>query len=61
MFGWPIAIIPLLILAVDLVGEMLPLTALAWDPGQATLMSKKPRNPDKHIVEGKVLIDLIWA
>lgn len=61
MFGWPIAIIPLLILAVDLLGEMLPLTALAWDPGQATLMSKKPRNPDKHIVEGKVLIDLIWA
>ncbi len=50
LFGVPIPILAVQILAVDLVGEMLPLTLLTFDPAEKEVMQAKPRNPGEHIV-----------
>ncbi|MBI5412699.1 cation-translocating P-type ATPase [Candidatus Peregrinibacteria bacterium] len=61
LFGFPLAILAVQILAIDLVGEMLPLTFLTWDPAQTKIMSAPPRNPSDHIVNKFSLIDLAWS
>jgi Ca2+-transporting ATPase len=61
IFGFPAAILAVQILAVDLVGEMLPLTFLTWDPPQPRIMTDPPRNPDEHIMNKHSLIDLAWT
>ncbi|MFA7298651.1 MAG: cation-transporting P-type ATPase [Candidatus Absconditabacterales bacterium] len=59
IFGLPMAINPFQILAVDMIGEMGPLTALARDPAQKDLMKEKPRNVANHIINKPIIIDLI--
>lgn len=63
IFGLPMAINPFQILAVDMIGEMWPLTALARDPAQKDLMKEKPRNVANHIINKPIIIDLLrsWA
>lgn len=58
---WPLAISPLLILCIDLIGEMWPLMALTYDPAQPHIMKEKPRNIHEHIMNRKNIIDLIWS
>jgi len=60
-FGTPIAILAVQILAIDLIGEMLPLTFLTWDPADKKLMTASPRVPNEHIITPKVLFNIIWA
>ncbi|MFH0838070.1 MAG: cation-transporting P-type ATPase [Patescibacteria group bacterium] len=60
-FNTPVAIIGVQILAIDLVGEMLPLTFLTWDPAQSKIMSEAPRNPNDHIITRRTLFDVTWA
>ncbi len=55
----PIAISPFQILAIDMMGEMGPLTALTWDPPQKDLMKEWPRNVYDHIIKKPVIIDLL--
>jgi Ca2+-transporting ATPase len=59
--GRPIAITPLLILCIDLVGEMLPLTALTRDPARTSLMTQSPRDVNQHLLRRSTLIDLLWS
>jgi Ca2+-transporting ATPase len=61
VFGLPMAILAIQILAIDLVGEMLPLTFLTWDPAHPKIMEEAPRNPHIHIVNKKSLFDLLWS
>jgi Ca2+-transporting ATPase len=44
------AITAIQILAIDVVAQILPITALGWDSAQANLMEEKPRNLKDHIV-----------
>lgn len=59
----PMAINPVQILAVDLIWEMWPLSALTFDPAQKKVMTEKPRNIGDHILNRYIIIDLIrsWA
>ena len=50
LFGWAIPILTIQILSIDLLGEILPLTALTYDPGSKKLMTSPPRRRDEHIV-----------
>ena len=59
LFGIPIAITPFQILAVDMIGEMWPLTALTRDPAQKNLMKEWPRDTSKHVIDKPIIIDLI--
>lgn len=55
----PMAISAVQILAIDLIGEMGPLTALTRDPAQKWLMKSEPRNTKEHIINKATIIDLI--
>ena len=61
IFGWPLAILAVQILAIDLVGEMLPLTFLTWDSASKKIMTEPPRNPNDHIVNKDKLFDIAWT
>lgn len=59
-FGLPIPITAVQILAVDLVGEVLPLTALTFDPPEPHLMKEPPRDLKAHIINRKSLTNLLF-
>lgn len=59
VFGLPIAITAVQILAIDLITEMFPLTALTRDPPQSDLMTQWPRNISDHVINKPMIIDLI--
>lgn len=60
-FETPLAILTLQILAVDLVAELLPITALTWDPPQKDIMTQAPRNPHEHVFNRFTLINMTWT
>ncbi|MBU0706069.1 cation-transporting P-type ATPase [Patescibacteria group bacterium] len=59
-FGLPAPITAVQILAIDLVGEMLPLTAMTFDPPEKTLMEKPPRDLKDHIINRQSYLNLIF-
>jgi Ca2+-transporting ATPase len=48
--NWAIPILAIQILAIDLLSENLPLTALTFDPPQDEIMTFPPRDPGDHIM-----------
>ena len=50
MFHIAPAITAIQILAIDIVAQILPITALGWDKAQHKLMHDKPRNVHDHII-----------
>jgi len=58
-FGLPIPITAVQILSIDLIGEMLPLMALTFDPAERTMMRAPPRQLDAHIVDARRLAELV--
>lgn len=59
-FGLPLPITAVQILAIDLVGEMLPLTALTFDPAEDDIMNNPPRDLNDHIINKNSLLNLIF-
>lgn len=57
IWGLPLAILAYQVLAVDLVGQMLPITFLTWDTPELDVMQNQPRNPQKHIMTKASLLD----
>ena len=58
-FGLPIPITAVQILSVDLIGEMLPLMALTYDPAEHTMMQQPPRKLGAHIIDGRRMAELL--
>ena len=58
--GLPAPITAVQILAIDLVGEMLPLTALTFDPPEKHILDEPPRDLNEHIINKKSLVNLIF-
>ena len=50
LFHVPIAITAIQILAIDVIAQMFPITALGWDQAQRELLHDKPRRLSDHIV-----------
>ncbi|MGD9124499.1 MAG: HAD-IC family P-type ATPase [Desulfarculaceae bacterium] len=50
LWGYPIPILAGQILAVDLLGEIAPLTLLTFDPPDKDVMTKRPRKPDEYML-----------
>jgi len=59
MFGWPIPILVIQILAIDLLAEILPLTALTFDPGSRDIMTSPPRRHNEHILNRNAMLEII--
>jgi len=61
LWGFPPAIYAIHILLVDLVGEMLPLMALTFDPAPTDLLKQKPRSLKDHFLSIRALLDVSYA
>jgi Ca2+-transporting ATPase len=60
LFGWPIPILAIQILSIDLLAEILPLTALTFDPGSENLMVTPPRDKDEHMVNKRTIPEVVF-
>jgi len=60
-FGVPIAILAVQILMIDLVGEMLPLIMLTYDPAEKSMMVEPPRNPKDKILTNDAMLSIAFA
>jgi Ca2+-transporting ATPase len=60
LLGTPIPILAIQILSIDLLAEILPLTALTFDPASEHLMKSPPRDQDEHIVNKKSFSEIIF-
>jgi Ca2+-transporting ATPase len=61
LFGVPLALSVMEILAIDLIAELFPIAALGADKADRDLMDEQPRNPRDHILNGQAIIDLLWC
>src|SRR6056297_2660275 len=58
--NYPVPILAIQILSIDLLAEILPLTALTFDPGSKELMLNPPRKREDHIVNKYSIIEIIF-
>jgi P-type Ca2+ transporter type 2C len=61
LFHWPLAIVAVQILAIDLIGEMLPLTFLTSDLPQEKIMTTPARKPNEHFIDPPILLNIAWC
>ncbi len=59
ILGLPMPIVALQILWLNLVVDVLPAMSLAWEPGESSVMKRKPRDPKKAIVTRSFLIRVL--
>jgi Ca2+-transporting ATPase len=59
IFHVPIAITAIQILAVDVIAEIFPITAIGWDPVQRELMHDKPRSLRDHIINVQAVREFV--
>ncbi|MFN2364393.1 MAG: cation-translocating P-type ATPase, partial [Halarsenatibacteraceae bacterium] len=60
LLGTPIPILAIQILSIDLLAEILPLTALTFDPPSEHIMTTPPRKLDDHIVNKKSFSEILF-
>ncbi len=60
LLGWPLPLLPLQILWVNLVTDGLPGLALAVEPTEANAMKRPPLPLNEPIFNRKMLFDLLW-
>lgn len=61
LFGIPLALSVMQILAIDLIAELFPIAALGWDKADRELMTESARNPHNHILNKRTIADLLWC
>jgi Ca2+-transporting ATPase len=59
IWGIPAAITALQILAIDIVAELFPITALGWDPAVRRLMHDQPRDLHDHIINRTATFEFV--
>lgn len=59
IFHVPLAITAIQILAIDIVAEMFPITALGWDKAQRNLMHDQPRKLSDHIINQRAVSEFV--
>lgn len=59
IWGIPAAITAIQILAIDVIAQMFPITALGWDPAVGKLMRGKPRDLHDHIINKKAVYEFV--
>ena len=60
ILGTPIPILAIQILSIDLIAEILPLTALTFDPASEHLMKSPPRKQEDHIVNKHSFSEILF-
>jgi Ca2+-transporting ATPase len=60
VFGWPLPLLPLQILWLNLVTDIFPAFALALEPAAPGLMKQPPRPPEESLLSRPFLILISW-
>ncbi len=60
LWNYPIPILAVQVLAIDLIGEIMPLTFLTFDPPVKGVMTSRPRNPKEHIINRRSATEFIF-
>lgn len=60
LVGWPLPLLPIQILWMNLVTDGFPALALAVDPKAPDLMRRRPRRPDDQLVSPRRLLAIGW-
>lgn len=60
LWDWPIPILAIQVLAIDLLAEVMPLTFLTFDPPPADVMEKMPRSQKDHIINKFTSVEVIF-
>lgn len=60
IFGVPLALSVMLILAIDLIAELFPIAALGWDEAEHNLMEDHPRDQRAHLLTLQSGLDVLW-
>ncbi len=60
LWDYPIPILAVQILAIDLLGEIMPLAFLTFDPPDPEIMTKPPRDPNEHIFHKRSGMEVIF-
>ncbi|MGA1366937.1 MAG: cation-translocating P-type ATPase [Blastocatellia bacterium] len=60
LLGWPLPLLPLQILWVNLVTDLFPALALAVEPPEADLMRQPPRDPEESILSRSFFFLISW-
>jgi len=58
--GWPLPLLPLQILWMNLVTDVFPALALAVEPASPDLMNQPPRDPSERLLSRKFMILIGW-
>lgn len=59
-WDFPLPILAVQILAIDLLGQIMPLTFLTFDPPSEGLMNRPPRSPKKRMLEFESGLEVLW-
>ncbi|HEX2952481.1 MAG TPA: calcium-translocating P-type ATPase, SERCA-type [Bacillota bacterium] len=59
LLGWPVPLLPIQILWVNLVTDSLPALALGMDPAEGDIMKRQPRGPGQGIFTNRVSVTLV--
>ena len=60
LFGWPLALLPVQILWMNLVGDGVPALGLCVDPPESDVMKRPPRDPKEPIIRRSDYFRLIY-
>ena len=55
----PLAITAIQILAIDIIAQMFPITALGWDKAGSSLMHRPPRRQKDHIINARATMEFV--
>lgn len=61
LLGFPIPLIPIQILWVNLVSDGLPALAFASEPAEENILKRPPRKTDENIFSGGIGIHILWV
>ncbi len=60
LLGWPLPLLPLQILWLNLVTDVFPAFALALEPPDGAILEQPPRAPTETLVSGSFLAEITW-
>jgi Ca2+-transporting ATPase len=60
MLGWPLPLVALQILWLNMITDVFPALALALEPSRAGVMERPPRDPNERLVSRTYVVLIVW-
>ncbi len=60
LLGWPVPLLPIQLLWINLVTDGLPALALSVEPPEPGIMRRKPRPPNESILTSRIGLSVLW-